>query len=197
MEYDYLFKILIVGDSGVGKSCLLYRFTDDIYTDSYISTIGVDFRIRTIRSGDKVIKLQIWDTAGQERFKTITSSYYRGSHGILLVYDITNHNSFQNLPEWLEEIDRYSSGRRPRVIIVGNKADLSVKRNVTYEEGFQFAEKWGLTFFEASAKDASNVQKAFLSLADEVKRSFGQPLEDKKVIIPKSRPVEDGSWCSC
>ncbi|TKR60876.1 hypothetical protein L596_028058 [Steinernema carpocapsae] len=100
-EYDYLFKLLLIGDSGVGKSCLLLRFADDTYTESYISTIGVDFKIRTIELEDKVIKLQIWDTAGQERFRTITSSYYRGAHGIIV-------ESFNNVKQWLQEIDRYA-----------------------------------------------------------------------------------------
>uniref|UniRef100_A0A915I0H3 Uncharacterized protein n=1 Tax=Romanomermis culicivorax TaxID=13658 RepID=A0A915I0H3_ROMCU len=96
-EYDYLFKLLLIGDSGVGKSCLLLRFADDTYTDSYISTIGVDFKIRTIELDGKTIKLQIWDTAGQERFRTITSSYYRGAHGIIVVYDITDQVSIRTV----------------------------------------------------------------------------------------------------
>merc|ERR1711981_738989 len=102
-EYDYLFKLLLIGDSGVGKSCLLLRFADDTYAESYISTIGVDFKIRTIQLEGKTIKLQIWDTAGQERFRTI-SSCYRGAHGIIVVYDITDGDSFANVKQWLEEI---------------------------------------------------------------------------------------------
>ena len=96
-EYDYLFKLLIIGDSGVGKSCLLLRFADGTYTDSYISTIGVDFKIHTVNLDGKIIKLQIWDTAGQERFRTITSSYYRGAHGIIVVYDVTDQDTFSKL----------------------------------------------------------------------------------------------------
>jgi len=103
-EYDYLFKLLLIGDSGVGKSCLLLRFADDTYTESYISTIGVDFKIRTIQLDGKTVKLQIWDTAGQERFRTITSSYYRGAHGIIVVYDVTDQESFTNVSQWLKGI---------------------------------------------------------------------------------------------
>ncbi|EEB90600.1 hypothetical protein MPER_11169 [Moniliophthora perniciosa FA553] len=115
-EYDYLFKLLLIGDSGVGKSCLLLRFADDTYTESYISTIGVDFKIRTIELEGKTVKLQIWDTAGQERFRTITSSYYRGAHGIIVVYDVTDNDTFTNVKQWLQEIDRYASGRATRIV---------------------------------------------------------------------------------
>merc|ERR1712099_175272 len=123
-EYDYLFKLLLIGDSGVGKSCLLLRFADDKWTDSYISTIGVDFKIRTIELDGKTIKLQIWDTAGQERFRTISSTYYRGAHGIIVVYDITNLDSFNNVRRWLTEIDKYAR-ENVNKLLVGNKADLA------------------------------------------------------------------------
>merc|ERR1712184_163282 len=128
-DYDYLFKLLLIGDSGVGKSCLLLRFADDTYTDSYISTIGVDFKIRTVDLDTKTIKLQIWDTAGQERFRTITSSYYRGAHGIIIVYDITDVESFNNVRQWLFEIDRFAS-ENVNKLLVGNKCDLVSKRIV-------------------------------------------------------------------
>ena len=122
-EYDYLFKLIIIGDSGIGKSCLLNRFADDIFTDSYISTIGVDFKIRTIEVNGRLCKLQIWDTAGQERFRTITSSYYRGAHGIILVFDITNPESFANCEMWLTEVQRYATDQ-VKIILVGTKSDL-------------------------------------------------------------------------
>jgi len=171
-EYDYLFKLLLIGDSGVGKSCLLLRFADDTYTESYISTIGVDFKIRTIELDGKTIKLQIWDTAGQERFRTITSSYYRGAHGIIVVYDVTDLESFNNVKQWLQEIDRYACDNVNK-LLVGNKCDLTAKKVVEYAAAKEFAENLGIPFLETSAKNATNVEQAFLTMAAEIKARMG------------------------
>lgn len=176
---DFLFKLLLIGDSGVGKSCLLLRFADDTYTESYISTIGVDFKIRTIELEGKMIKLQIWDTAGQERFRTITSSYYRGAHGIIVVYDVTDNESFNNVKQWLHEIDRYAS-ENVNKLLVGNKSDLSSKRAVTFEQGKEFADSLGIEFVETSAKNATNVEKAFIQMSSQIKaRMKSQPTAEK------------------
>ncbi|CAL9099025.1 unnamed protein product [Musa textilis] len=155
---DYLFKLLLIGDSSVGKSCLLLRFADDSYVDSYISTIGVDFKIRTVELDGKTVKLQIWDTAGQEWFKTITSSYYRGAHGIIIVYDITEMESFDNIRQWLSEIDRYASDSVCK-LLVGNKCDLVENRVVEMEKAKAFADSFGIPFIETSAKDSINVER--------------------------------------
>ena len=157
-EYDYLFKILLIGDSGAGKSCLLLRFADHTYTESYISTIGVDFKIRTVEMDGKSIKLQIWDTAGQERFRTITSSYYRGAHGIIIVFDVTDADSFHNCRQWMNEIDRYASEGVNR-LLVGNKCDLVKHKQVDYHQAKDFADRNEMSFVEASAKTATNVDK--------------------------------------
>mmetsp|Transcript_25785 Transcript_25785/g.19466 ORF Transcript_25785/g.19466 Transcript_25785/m.19466 type:complete len:201 (+) Transcript_25785:86-688(+) len=170
-EYDYLFKLLLIGDSGVGKSCLLLRFADDTYTESYISTIGVDFKIRTIDLDGKTIKLQIWDTAGQERFRTITSSYYRGAHGIIVVYDVTDLESFNNVKQWLHEIDRYASDNVNK-LLVGNKSDLTTKRAVSFDQAKEFADSLGIEFVETSAKNSTNVEKAFMMMASQIKMRY-------------------------
>jgi len=172
---DYLFILVLIGDSGVGKSCLLLRFADDKWTDSYISTIGVDFKIRTIELDQKTIKLQIWDTAGQERFRTISSTYYRGAHGIIVVYDVTNRTSFDNVKRWLTEIDKYAR-ENVNKLLVGNKADIADTdggvRQVATDEGKQFAEQNDIPFLETSAKLGTFVDTAFLMMAHEIKNKM-------------------------
>ncbi|XP_011306729.1 ras-related protein Rab-1A, partial [Fopius arisanus] len=191
---DYLFKLLLIGDSGVGKSCLLLRFADDTYTESYISTIGVDFKIRTIDLDGKTIKLQIWDTAGQERFRTITSSYYRGAHGIIVVYDCTDQDSFNNVKQWLEEIDRYACDNVNK-LLVGNKCDLTAKKVVDYEAAKEYANQLEIPFLETSAKNAMNVEQAFMTMAAEIKGRVGSSSDTavdpaNKVKINQGRDVD-------
>nr|KJB62381.1 hypothetical protein B456_009G424200 [Gossypium raimondii] len=130
-DYDYLIKLLLIGDSGVGKSCLLLRFSDGSFTTSFITTIGIDFKIRTIELDGKRIKLQIWDTAGQERFRTITTAYYRGAMGILLVYDVTDESSFNNIRNWIRNIEQHASDNVNK-ILVGNKADMDESKRVCF-----------------------------------------------------------------
>jgi len=176
-DYDYLFILVLIGDSGVGKSCLLLRFADDKWTDSYISTIGVDFKIRTIELDGKTIKLQIWDTAGQERFRTISSTYYRGAHGIIVVYDVTNMESFNNVKRWLTEIDKYAR-ENVNKLLVGNKLDMGELkdgqslRQVSLEKGKEFANNLEIPFLETSAKTGTFVDTAFLMMAHEIKNKM-------------------------
>ncbi|KAG0448262.1 hypothetical protein HPP92_027899 [Vanilla planifolia] len=197
-EYDYLFKLLLIGDSGVGKSCLLLRFADDSYLESYISTIGVDFKIRTVEQDGKTIKLQIWDTAGQERFRTITSSYYRGAHGIIVVYDVTEQESFNNVKQWLSEIDRYAT-ENVNKLLVGNKCDLAHQRVVPFEAGKALADEVGIPFLETSAKDATNVEQAFMKMTADIKsRMASQPTANTSrpaTVQMKGKPVAQKSSC--
>lgn len=199
-EYDYLFKLLLIGDSGVGKSCLLLRFADDTYTESYISTIGVDFKIRTIELDGKTIKLQIWDTAGQERFRTITSSYYRGAHGIIVVYDVTDQESFNNVKQWLQEIDRYAS-ENVNKLLVGNKCDLTTKKVVDYTTAKEFADSLGIPFLETSAKNATNVEQSFMTMAAEIKKRMGPGATaggaEKSNVKIQSTPVKQSGGGCC
>eukprot|EP00744_Colponema_vietnamica_P004422 GILI01006609.1.p1 GENE.GILI01006609.1~~GILI01006609.1.p1 ORF type:complete len:201 (-),score=42.50 GILI01006609.1:376-978(-) len=163
-DYDYLFKLVLIGDSGVGKSCLLLRFADDTYTESYISTIGVDFKIRTIERDGKTIKLQIWDTAGQERYRALAPMYYRGASGALVVYDITSEDSFRKAQSWIKEL-RQNGDPNILITLVGNKCDLEPLRAVPQEEGQRVAQDEGLEFVETSAKDGLNVDSMMSALA--------------------------------
>ena len=143
-HYDDLFKLVIIGDSGVGKSCILLRFADDTFTENYYSTIGVDFRFKCVDIGERKCKLQIWDTAGQERFKTVTSAYYRGADGIIIVFDQTDRESFNNVQNWIDDISKYST-EEPSKIIIANKEDISDERkSVKMEDIAELEKKTGL-----------------------------------------------------
>lgn len=163
------FKVGLVGESGVGKSCLLIRWVDDdFFTEDDKYTIGVDYKFKSVQVKDKNVKLQIYDTAGQERFRTVTASFYRGAHGILLVYDITDKESFgTRVEEWLKEIRNYTPENTP-IIFVGNKVDLADKRVIDTSAAKAFAEKNNLRYFETSAKDGTGVNDAFMCLAEGV-----------------------------
>mmetsp|Transcript_14358 Transcript_14358/g.22446 ORF Transcript_14358/g.22446 Transcript_14358/m.22446 type:complete len:352 (-) Transcript_14358:187-1242(-) len=166
-EYDHLFKLVLIGDATVGKTSLLLRFADDSFKDNYISTIGVDFRFRTLTIDNDLVKLQIWDTAGQERFRTITSAYYRGSDGVILIYDITNMESFEHVRDWLEDVHKVTGTTIPK-LIVGNKSDLQHMRQVNVMQAQQFAMSAGASMIETSAKTADNVDKSFALIAKEL-----------------------------
>ena len=164
-NHDVLVKLLLIGDSGVGKSCLLLRYSEQKFQTSFITTIGIDFKIRTVELDGKRVKLQIWDTAGQERFRTITAAYYRGAHGVLLVYDVTDETSFSNVRNWMRNIESHAS-EGVAVALIGNKADCEEDdRKVTNERGKKLAEQFKVPFFETSAKSGVRVEEAFSNLA--------------------------------
>jgi len=190
--YDHLIKLLVIGDSGVGKSCLLLRFCDDSFTPSFISTIGIDFKIRTIDMDTRRIKLQIWDTAGQERFRTITTAYYRGAMGIALVYDVTDERSFNNIRNWLRNVDEYACEDVDRILIA-NKGDAVERRVVDAERGAQLAREYGLKFMETSAKTGHHVDDAFFTLARDVKKRL---IDTGKLAVTGPPGGGGGGACS-
>eukprot|EP01017_Pseudomicrothorax_dubius_P043253 TRINITY_DN716_c0_g7_i1.p1 TRINITY_DN716_c0_g7~~TRINITY_DN716_c0_g7_i1.p1 ORF type:complete len:226 (-),score=26.83 TRINITY_DN716_c0_g7_i1:71-748(-) len=166
-EHDFLFKVVLIGDSAVGKSSILIRFTDNTFTEYYKNTIGVDFKIKSLQLDNRLVKLQIWDTAGQEQFKTITSSYYKGAHGFLLCFDLTRQKTFNNVSKWMEEINKYVEPTLPK-LLVGNKADLPEKREVQRDEVMTFAQTHGLNYVEVSAKTGDKVDEIFRVLSKEM-----------------------------
>ncbi|KAK1416604.1 hypothetical protein QVD17_32395 [Tagetes erecta] len=185
---DYSFKVLVIGDSGVGKSTLLLTFIDPAQHQHqhHISpTIGVDFKMKMLTIEGKRLKLTIWDTAGQERFGTLTSSYYRGAHGIILVYDVTQRETFTNLSQiWAREVDLYSTNPDCVKILVGNKVDRDVERAVTVEEGMALAKEHDCLFYECSARTRANVQQCFKELALKILDKPGL-LEQGSVVVKR------------
>merc|ERR1739838_1076019 len=194
--YDLLFKLLLIGDSGVGKTCILFRFSDDAFNTTFISTIGIDFKIKTVEVDGKKIKLQIWDTAGQERFHTITTSYYRGAMGIMLVYDITQPKTFDNIATWLRNIDEHANEDVEKMIL-GNKCDMEDKRMVSKERGESIAREHNIRFLETSAKANVNIERSFLDLAEAILDKTPGKAAETNVINPNSGRQSGNGNCNC
>lgn len=185
-DYDYLFKVVLIGDSGVGKSNLLSRFTRNEFCLEMKSTIGVEFATRSIQVDGKTIKAQIWDTAGQERYRAITSAYYRGAVGALLVYDITKQVTFDNVERWLKELRDHADSNIV-IMLCGNKCDLRHLRSVQTEESQAFCEKEGLSFIETSALESTNVELAFQRILTEIYQ-----IVSKKALASEDNPTKPG-----
>jgi Ras-related protein Rab-8A len=168
MQYDLQIKLLTIGDSSVGKTSLLYQYTNKNFASSTIPTVGIDFKIMNIVIDGKRIKMQCWDTAGQERYRNITANYYRNAQGIMLVYDVTNLQTFKAIDTWISQISLHTVAQVDK-ILVGNKCDCDSKRKVSKEEGEELAKKYGIPFFETSAKTGLNVEEAFYTIAKDVK----------------------------
>ena len=166
-KHDQLIKILVVGESGVGKSALMLRYTENSFSETWVSTIGVDFKLKNIECENKICKLQIWDTAGQERFKTITATYYRGSHAVMLTFDLTDIKTFLRAQYWLEAIHK-NAPEWCQIILVGNKCENSEARVVPTKDAQEFADKIKIPYIETSAKDDINVKEAFEQLVSMV-----------------------------
>lgn len=187
-DYDFLFKILLIGDSGTGKSSLLQRYSENNFQNTYISTIGVDFKIKTIELDDKIIKLQIWDTSGQERFRSITSSYYRNAHGIIIVYDTTDTSSFEAVKMWSNEVDTYSNEYVQRCI-VGNKIDLIQQRVVFSSDVKKYTDHVEIKTYEVSAKSGTGVNEIFINIARDIKIQFLNKIKEDQSSSIKLKPL--------
>ena len=160
-DYDYIFKLVLIGDTCVGKSCILVRFSDDIFDDNYVTTIGVDFRFKTMVVKNKVVKIQIWDTAGQERYRSITTAYYRGAAAIIICCDCTNEESFNNIKNWVEEIGKYTDKDAVDKMVFMNKCDLTEDRCIKKEDIDKFEKENGIKVLEVSAKTGEGIDKGF------------------------------------
>ena len=172
---DCVYKVLLLGDSTVGKTCVLLKYTDKIFQDTHMMTIGLDYRLKTMKlQNGQDVKLQIWDTAGQDRFHSLTRNYFKGAHGIILLYDITTQSSFDNVSKWIKQIKEDAS-EKVVIILVGNKIDLEHKRAIPTEEGEKIAEDFGLIFFECSAKTGKNINEAFNELIKKTVANFSKP----------------------
>ncbi|XP_028550359.1 ras-related protein RABA1d-like [Dendrobium catenatum] len=200
-DYDYLFKVVLIGDSGVGKSNLLSRFTRNEFNLESKSTIGVEFATRSLNVDGKIIKAQIWDTAGQERYRAITSAYYRGAVGALLVYDVTRRVTFENVERWLKELKEHTD---PNIVVmlVGNKSDLRHLVAVSTEHGKELAENESLFFMETSALESTNVENAFSEVLTQIYRIVSRKAvetgDDAASAVPsKGRLFDGGYWHLC
>ncbi|XP_048864445.1 ras-related protein Rab-19 [Brienomyrus brachyistius] len=208
-SFDFLFKIILIGDSNVGKTCVVQNFKSGIFTEKQQNTIGVDFTVRTLEIEGKKIKMQVWDTAGQERFRTITQSYYRSAHGALITYDLTRRATFESVPQWIHEVEQYGAAS-VLLVLIGNKSDLESQRQVLFEDACTLAEERGmLAALETSAKESHNIEEAFLLMARELMARNGMmvqqqsPQQQSHILLrANSRPIEGPSpaerkACNC
>ena len=200
-QFDYTFKIVMIGDSGVGKSCILLRFADDKFNENFYATIGVDFRFKNVMVDDKSVKLQIWDTAGQERFKTITSAYYRGADGIIIVYDITDRNSFAHIKDWLDDVNKYTDDN-PLKIIVGNKIDLIKDKQINNNDMKTMTAQTGIEIIECSAKDSikiNDLMEIMTKKLIEKKKNKGNKNSTKNMVLNdinnKNKEINNKGCC--
>ena len=190
---EYVYKVLLLGDTTVGKTCFLMKYTDKTFQDIHMATIGLDYRLKSMKlKSGKNIKLQIWDTAGQDRFRAITKNYYKGSHGIILIYDVTNVQTFENVKQWVSQIREEAS---PNVIIyiAGNKIDMEEERKVNKEEGEKLAEELGFPFVETSAKSGININETFEDLVERIDKIYGN--SPQKVTRNNLYKAKDKKCC--
>ena len=171
LNFHYMLKYIIIGDSGVGKSNILLKYLHDKFHEDFQTTIGVEFGAKNLNMKDKIYRIQIWDTAGQEMFRSITRAYYKNSVCACVVYDITNRNSFDNIKSWIEDCKKHSP-KTVFLVLIGNKNDLEKSRKVSYDEGEDCAKKYGMLFLETSAKTGQNINEVFLNSCKEISKKI-------------------------
>ena len=190
---EYVYKVLLLGDTTVGKTCFLLKYTDKTFQDIHMATIGLDYRLKSMKlKSGKNIKLQIWDTAGQDRFRAITKNYYKGSHGIILIYDVTNVQTFENVKQWVSQI-REEASANVIIYIAGNKIDMEEERKVNKEEGEKLAEELGFPFVETSAKSGININETFEDLVERIDKIYGN--SPQKVTRNNLYKAKDKKCC--
>ena len=191
---DCVYKVLLLGDSTVGKTCVLLKYTDKIYQETHMMTIGLDYRLKVMQlQSGKEVKLQIWDTAGQDRFRSITKNYYKGSHGIILIYDVTSLKTFENVKSWVSQIHEEISDKVV-IYLVANKIDMDDLRKVTKEEGKKLAEELDVPFVETSAKTGENIDYIFSDISERIDKVFGniqRVVHNKSYCQPIDAPISD------
>ena len=194
-ETDLVYKILLLGDSEVGKSCFLMRYADNVFVENYITTIGLDYKLKYIQlDSGEIIKVQLWDTAGQDRYRTIAKNYYKGSHGILLLYDVTKTNSFENIREWIRDI-REEVYEKAIIFLIGNKIDKKEDRKIQTEQGAKLAEEFNLPFFEASAKSGENVDEIFKALYKKISEVYIELQKEKGTKLSSNKKKKKKKCC--
>ena len=184
-QKEFLYKILLLGDTSVGKTCFLMRYTDNTFQEIHMSTIGLDYKLKNVQLDDgKMYKIQIWDTAGQDRFRSITKNYYKGAHGIVLIYDITDKKTFENVRNWVKQIKEEVSDK-VCIILVANKIDAEDKRVVSTEEGEKMAAEYDMMFFECSAKTGNNIDNAFNQLVKKTVENYSKIDQSGTKLVKK------------
>ena len=198
-KYDFTIKLLMIGDSNVGKTSILNKYVTNKFTDEFTTTIGIDFHIKRISVNDKIVKLQLWDTAGQERFRSVTIGYFRGAQGALVVYDVTNRESFNNIKKWMEDIDK-NCYNGIIIFLVGNKIDEIQNREVSIEEGKELGKKYKISYFECSAKTGKNIEELYFNIATIISKKIIEEQNLNKpvpIVLQSEVKKKNRKWISC
>jgi len=194
-KFDYTAKILLLGDSSVGKTCFIKRYIDNTFQDAYLSTIGFDFKLKFVTLDDgTVVKVQLWDTAGQERFRTIAKSYYKGAHGIILIYDVTSKKTYLSIKTWINQIKEQASNKIS-IILVANKIDSEDPREVTTEQGENLAKNYGLSIYEASAKEGINITESIKALLEDINKNISTMTNPNNISLDKDKDENPKKCC--